>query len=358
MVDFIEKRLLENIAYGALGGAEYRTEIIENYGGFEKRNVDWLYARSRFNVSNGVKTKADMQELIYAHRVCKGSAYGFRYKDPNDYQVTAGEGVLVPVTLQPGKYQLTKRYAIAGITDYYDYRKILKPVTGTVSVTVSGTPTSPTIDYTTGFVTLANTSSATIAANVSKTITAITNASNGVATSAAHGFTTGDWIMFNAMSSMVELEDVYAQITVLDADTFQLNINTTSFSAFTSGGTAIRYGITQTSPIRIRLAAHSLTTGTDVAIESVGGMTEINGQTFDIASTTTNYITLTDSDGRNYSARTSGGTVRVYPDASLYAWTGEFDVPVRFENDYLPAAYVYRDVQQIDQINLIELRQA
>lgn len=73
-----------------------------------------------------------------------------------------------------------------------------------------------------------------------KTITAITNANPAVATSVAHGFTTGDEILIT--SGWEDATDSVFKITVLTADTFSVlgldSSNTGFFPVGTGAGTA------------------------------------------------------------------------------------------------------------------------
>jgi hypothetical protein len=68
-----------------------------------------------------------------------------------------------------------------------------------------------------------------------KTITGITKANPGVVTSAAHGYTAGDYIVLT-VAGMVELNGIVARVATAATDTFQLEgIDTTLFNTFTSG---------------------------------------------------------------------------------------------------------------------------
>lgn len=79
-----------------------------------------------------------------------------------------------------------------------------------------------------------------------KTITAITKANPGVLTSVAHGFVTGDEIYISSVGGMTELNGQFFLVVRINADTFSLTdidgnaINTTSYTTFTSGGSAAR----------------------------------------------------------------------------------------------------------------------
>lgn len=79
-----------------------------------------------------------------------------------------------------------------------------------------------------------------------KNITAATKANPLVITSAAHGFVNGDWIYISGMGGMTELNGLTwvvtgaATNTVQVTNLFNVNVNSTNFSTYTSGGTAAR----------------------------------------------------------------------------------------------------------------------
>jgi len=67
-------------------------------------------------------------------------------------------------------------------------------------------------------------------------ITNITNATNGVVTSANHGLVSGITVILNGVGGMIQVNGISYTITVIDANSFHLNVNTTTFSAYTTGG--------------------------------------------------------------------------------------------------------------------------
>jgi hypothetical protein len=77
-----------------------------------------------------------------------------------------------------------------------------------------------------------------------KTITAITQASPGVLTSNSHGFSDGDEIYIDSVGGMVELNNRNFKVANATTNTFTLqdlfgnDIDTTDYTAFTSGGEA------------------------------------------------------------------------------------------------------------------------
>lgn len=147
---FHEVQFPPKIAYGATGGPEFNTTITTTFGGFEQRNVNWQKARGRWDVSTGIKNKADMDAVIAFFRARFGKAYGFRFKDWSDYQavgqnIGTGNGVLT-------EFQLTKTYSSGGNTYVRD---IKKPVSGTVKIYLNSVlqVSGYSVDHTTGIVT-------------------------------------------------------------------------------------------------------------------------------------------------------------------------------------------------------------
>jgi hypothetical protein len=68
-----------------------------------------------------------------------------------------------------------------------------------------------------------------------KTITAVTKANPGVASSTAHGYSNGDFVVL-AIQGMHQLNDRVCRVAGVTADTFQLEgIDTTLFDTFASG---------------------------------------------------------------------------------------------------------------------------
>ena len=86
-----------------------------------------------------------------------------------------------------------------------------------------------------------------------KTITAITKANPGVVTSAAHGFSNGDTVVITGVVGMTQVNGKRFKVASVATNTFQLqdidgnNVNTTSYTTYTSGGIANRvYTLTTT----------------------------------------------------------------------------------------------------------------
>lgn len=68
-------------------------------------------------------------------------------------------------------------------------------------------------------------------------ITAITKANPAAVTTATHGLTTGDRVLFAGVAGMTQINGYTAAVTVTGTTTFTVDLDTTQFSAYSSGGT-------------------------------------------------------------------------------------------------------------------------
>lgn len=150
MTGFHDVRFPDAVARGATGGPEFSTDIIAVASGFEQRNVNWLAARAKYDISTGIRTREQMAEVIAFFRARKGRAYGFRFRDWNDFEAEAQP---LAATADPLVWQITKQYASGPSAEQ---RVITKPEAGTVVVRVSGNPVSVDVDPLTGLVTFSS----------------------------------------------------------------------------------------------------------------------------------------------------------------------------------------------------------
>ncbi|WP_066798790.1 DUF2460 domain-containing protein [Sphingomonas soli] len=124
---------------------ETRTAIVTSAGGAETRNVEWAEARTHYDVGPGVRSEADIAELLGFFRARMGPARGFRLRDPFDWE---GEGELIGVgDGVTTTFPLVRNYG--GAT-----RRITRPVSGTVRVSVDGEETEDFVLGEAGMVTL------------------------------------------------------------------------------------------------------------------------------------------------------------------------------------------------------------
>lgn len=149
-----------DIALGARGGPERRTDIVTLAGGGEQRNGRWAHSRRRYNAGYGVKSRADMAAILAFFEERRGRLHGFLWRDGLDY--SSGGPVPTPTDQLLGagngtrtQFQLRKRYG-ASFDPYW--RIIEKPVSGSVRVAVDGTELTSgwTVDVTTGVATFSS----------------------------------------------------------------------------------------------------------------------------------------------------------------------------------------------------------
>lgn len=140
----------ERIGFGSSGGPRYRTEVVETASGHERRNQLWAAGRAEYDISTGLRSEADLIELLAFFRARQGRAFGFRFRDwmddssaaspddpvtPTDQVIGTGDGSTVT-------FALTKTY---GTPPDAEVRRITRPVAGSVRVAIDG------VEQTSGF---------------------------------------------------------------------------------------------------------------------------------------------------------------------------------------------------------------
>jgi uncharacterized protein (TIGR02217 family) len=137
---FHEVLFPSNISYGSSGGPKFKTTVFTSDSGYEQRNQDWQNVRCEYDVSQAIKDRDQMAELLDFFMARRGKAFGFRYLDWLDYdlnnqQIGVGDGTTTT-------FQVVKTYvsAQAESAETYTYaRTITKLNWGTLEgVTVGG----------------------------------------------------------------------------------------------------------------------------------------------------------------------------------------------------------------------------
>jgi len=120
---------------------EVSTAILTSAGGHEARNAAWAEARTRYDVGPGVRSEADIRELLAFYRARMGPARAFRLRDPfDDCSNDAGEPGATDQTIGEGDGH---RQSFALVKHYGDTeRRIARPVAGSVRVAVDGMETA------------------------------------------------------------------------------------------------------------------------------------------------------------------------------------------------------------------------
>lgn len=141
-----------SIALNSEGGPTRRTDIVALVSGHEERNSPWAGSRRAFNAGYGVKSIADIEDVIAFFEARHGRLYGFRFRDPFDFKSCRVAETPAPDDQLLGtgdgeatQFQLVKRYA-SGAASYA--RPIKKPVAGSVRVAVGGAEQTQGADFT------------------------------------------------------------------------------------------------------------------------------------------------------------------------------------------------------------------
>ncbi len=151
-----------DIALGARGGPERRTDVVTLGSGRESRNARWMRSRRRWEAGYGVKTFADLAAVVAFFEERRGRLYGFRFRDRLDHSSAPPGAAPSPADQAIGvgdgatkTFQLCKTYG-AAFAPYE--RTIARPVAGSVRIAVAGAELDPAafaVDATSGRVTLA-----------------------------------------------------------------------------------------------------------------------------------------------------------------------------------------------------------
>lgn len=162
MADFHEVRFPVDVALGARGGPERRTDIVTLGSGREHRNARWVNSRRRYDAGYGLRTLDALAEMVSFFEERRGRLYGFRWRDrlddrscapsinpgPGDQLLGVGDG-------SRASFQLVKTYGA-----FFEpwVRPINKPVAGSVRMAINNVETAVsdfTVDVTSGIVTFA-----------------------------------------------------------------------------------------------------------------------------------------------------------------------------------------------------------
>lgn len=156
-------------------------------------------------------------------------------------------------------------------------------------------------------------------------ITNITQANPAVVTAAAHGFSTGNTITIDSVVGMVEVNNRSFTITVLDANTFEINgEDSTGHTAYTSGGNANRANSATT--IGDADGAGDFDKTYEYVVTAVDG-NGVESLASSPASITTKSLSQTAGVRLGWGAVAGADYYRIYKDPSVntdtYGWVGD-----------------------------------
>lgn len=273
---FVETRVNDGlIIYGTDGGAEYSTDIVTLNSGFEQRNQNWINGRGQWNLGDRVVVQSEADTLNAFFRARKGRAVGFRFKDWLDYQ-DGGHGILA-------------------------------------TTSTSNTPANPG-----------------------------TGNGNSVYQMYKSYLSGGAYDYRQIRKPVAGTIKVYRNGTLATAGTANGNYaidTTTGLITWVNDSVIVVTGITQANPgVVTTFTAHGLTTGQQVMITGIGGMTQVNNILHTVSVIDSTHFSIENTSA--YTAFTSGGLMQKFPQLSdTLTWTGEFDVPVRFDTDKFLARF-------------------
>jgi len=151
-MSFHEIQFPTSIALNSEGGPIRKTDIVALVSGHEERNSPWAGSRRSFNAGYGVKSIADIEDVIAFFEARHGRLYGFRFRDPFDFKscrigeaIGAADQLIGTGDDSETDFQLIKRYS-SGAASYA--RPIKKPVAGPVRVAVDGVEQTQGPDFT------------------------------------------------------------------------------------------------------------------------------------------------------------------------------------------------------------------
>lgn len=159
MPAFHELLFPPDISYTSAGGPKFKTTIFTADSGFEQRNIDWSNSRAEYDVSHGIKRQEQMDVLTAFFYARRARAFGFRFKDWNDY--TLNQQVIGVGDGTTKTFQIIKTYTSAQSESGETYtftRKIVKinwdTIAGlTVGVSVKTAPGDYTVNHNNGEIT-------------------------------------------------------------------------------------------------------------------------------------------------------------------------------------------------------------
>jgi uncharacterized protein (TIGR02217 family) len=139
---FHEVRFPLRLSLATSGGPARRTDIVNLSNGRESRNSRWRDARRSYDAGSGIRSLADLYDVLAFFEARGGELYGFRFRDPVDFSSARPGAAMTPLDQVIGlgdgvttSFQLVKTY---GDADGRSVRDIAKPVDGSVVVAVDG----------------------------------------------------------------------------------------------------------------------------------------------------------------------------------------------------------------------------
>lgn len=299
---FIEARPLDCAKMGAQGGPQFSTSIVSVRSGAESRNQNWTEARHKYEIGQVARPLSEFTAIRDAFMIVAGRANGFRFKDWTDYTVSSAQG-------QPQPLHGSTQVGSAGFgygTPSYQLAK-LYAFASNYHLRVIRKPVAGSL--------------------------VLTRAASPVTAGLAPGnygidTTTGVVTFVADQSRVINTHAVGATHQFILASAFSPNL--------VASGRIFVTGVTGTAADVLNNKSHNVTVASSATI-----------------TTDTNTAGLT----------ASGGLAYYYPQPlEVLAFSGEFDVPVRFDVDYFDAVVVDRQgsggelLLELPSVPLVEIK--
>lgn len=133
MIGFHEVRFPEDVSWGSKGGPVYKTQVFTSHRGWEKRNIDWSQPMMQFNAAYGIRTDAQILNVINFFNARQGRLFGFRYKSWTNYRVESA-----PIATGDGESLRLPLYKFFGFAGARHYKRLRKIVRGSVTNVSAG----------------------------------------------------------------------------------------------------------------------------------------------------------------------------------------------------------------------------
>lgn len=242
MADFLDERISDLIRYGSSWDETFAVTANETAAGDSFRAMVHPYPKRIFDASYMLDSAHLWTELVNVYMRAHGTFAGFRARCFDEWSSNGPKGTPTAfdqpaLYVSPGVYQLRKFYGTdkAAGASGYPFRLIKKPVAGTVRAAIGGIEMAKNaltwdVDTTTGLL--------SFPANGSALISGITKAAQAVISflSESGPHYPGQTVHISGVSGMTQINGLRAMIVSQSAGQITIDLNTTAFSTYTSGG--------------------------------------------------------------------------------------------------------------------------
>ncbi len=134
-----------SLSVAASVNPEFSTNIVTSTSGHEFRNSNWSDARMHYDVGPSIRSDEDLGVILNFFRARRGSAVGFRFRDPYDYSSSGSDDIsAIDQIIGTGdglqtRFALIKNYGEADNVEMQQ-RRITRPVIDSIQVAIDGVP--------------------------------------------------------------------------------------------------------------------------------------------------------------------------------------------------------------------------